>query len=239
MLMNSLEFILNGILEAIKMIVTLDPYVLSVTKVQLFVNLSSIAISSILALFLAVILAFKEFFGKKFVILVLNTFMGLPPVVVGLIVLLILSSSGPLGFLKLLYTPEAMIIAQCILATPIIASMSLAALKSVGSELKETALTLGADNIQLITTIIKEAKYGILVAILAGFGRVVAEVGAILIVGGNIVYVSGESYTRTLTTAITVEASMGNISAAIAFGIILISIAFIINLLLNIVHKKI
>ncbi len=237
--MGSLEFIVGGIIEAVKMIVTLDPYVLSVTKVQLFVNLSAITISSVIAILLAVFLAFKDFIGKKFIIVTLNTFMGLPPVVVGLVVLLILSSSGPLGFLKLLYTPEAMIIAQCILATPIIASMSLAAIRSVGRELKETALTLGADKRQLIVTIIKEARYGILIAILAGFGRVVAEVGAILIVGGNIVYVSGESYTRTLTTAITVEASMGNIAAAIAFGIILISIAFVINLLLNIVHKKI
>ncbi len=237
--MNSLEFLLGGIIEAVRMIVTLDPYVLSVTKVQLFVNLSAITISSIIAISLAIILAFKDFIGKKFVILVLNTFMGLPPVVVGLIVLLLLSASGPLGFLKLLYTPQAMIIAQCILATPIIASMSLAAIKSVGKELKETALTLGADKIQLVTTILKEARYGVLIAVLAGFGRVVAEVGAILIVGGNIVYVTGESYTRTLTTAITVEASMGNIAAAIAFGIILIIIAFIINFLLNIIHKRI
>ncbi len=236
--MNNIEIFLDSIRRAIELILSGDPYVLSVTIVQLKVNLTAVMISILLAIPLSIILSFKEFKGKRLVLSILSTLMSLPPVVVGLIVFLILSKSGPLGFLNLLFTPEAMIIAQTILATPIITSMSVASIKSVSDSLKYVALTLGANKYQMILSILNEAKYGILVAILAGYGRVAAEVGAILIVGGNIVTYEGISYTRTLTTAITVEASMGRLDAAIAFGLILMLISFIINLTLFILQRR-
>ena len=164
--------------------------------------------------------------------------MGLPPVVVGLFIFLILIRSGPLGFLDLLHTPAAMVLAQFLLATPIITSLCIAALSSVGAPVRETALTLGATKKDMALLVVSEAKFGITTAILAGFGRAIAEVGAILIAGGNIVYWSGESYTRTLSTAIVVEADRGDVAAAIAFGIILISIAFVVNLALNILKRR-
>ncbi len=236
--MESLVIFINSIKRAIELIISGDPYVLSVTIVQLKVNLAAVAISILISIPLSIILSFKEFFGKRFILSILSTFMSLPPVVVGLVVFLLLSKSGPLGFLNMLFTPEAMIIAQTILATPIISSMSIASIKSVSESLRDVALTLGANRYQMFLSILNEAKYGILIAILAGYGRVAAEVGAILIVGGNIVTYEGISYTRTLTTAITVEASMGRLDAAIAFGIILLMISFLINSLLILIQRK-
>ncbi len=236
--MESFIIIANSIKEAIELIVTGDPYVISVTKVQLKVNLTAILISILISIPLAILLTFKEFKAKRFILSVFSTFMSLPPVVVGLVLFLILSKSGPLGFLNLLFTPYAMIIAQTVLATPIITSMSVASIKSVSESLRNVALTLGANKYQLLISILNEARYGIMIAILAGYGRVAAEVGAILIVGGNIVTYEGLSYTRTLTTAITVEASMGRLDAAIAFGIILLMISFLINFVLFIIQRR-
>jgi len=159
--------------------------------------------------------------------------MGLPPVVVGLFVYLLLSRSGPFGFMALLYTPIAMIIAQTILAFPIVTSLSHSAIISVDPIIKQASMTLGATPFQVALTIIREARYGIMSAIIAAFGRVMAEVGAILIVGGNIA-----GFTRVMTTTIALETDKGNFELALALGIILLSISLGINSALHLIQKK-
>ena len=163
----------------------------------------------------------------------MNTLMGLPPVVVGLFVYMMLSRSGPIGFMGLLYTPSAMIIAQTILAFPIVVSLCHSAIVSVNPITKQASMTLGATPLQISVTIIKEARYGIMSGIIAAFGRVMAEVGAILIVGGNIA-----GYTRVMTTTIALETDKGNFELAIALGIILLTISLAINSALHFVQRK-
>jgi tungstate transport system permease protein len=159
--------------------------------------------------------------------------MGIPPVVVGLFVYLLLSRSGPLGFMGLLYTPSAMVIAQTILAFPIVVSLCHSALISVDPIIRHSAVTLGATSSQVTITVIKEARYGLMAGIIAALGRVMAEVGAILIVGGNIA-----GYTRVMTTTIALETDKGNFELALALGIILLLISFIINMVLHLFQKK-
>ncbi len=159
--------------------------------------------------------------------------MGLPPVVVGLFVYLLLSRSGPLGFMALLYTPSAMIIAQSILALPIVAALSHSAILGVDSIITQASMTLGATQYQVSMTIIREARYGIMSGIIAAFGRVMAEVGAILIVGGNIA-----GFTRVMTTTIALETDKGNFELALALGIILLTISLVINSAVHIFQQK-
>lgn len=236
--MSSVEFLYQGLARAVDMIIALDPYVISVTKVQLKVTGSAVLLSVLFSIPLAAVISFREFRGKRILITLIDTCMGLPPVVVGLAVFIFFISSGPLGFLGLFHTPAAMVIAQFALATPIITGVTIAALSAVGKPIRDTALSLGATQSDVALLVISEAKFGILTAVLAGFGRAIAEVGAILIAGGNIVYWGGESYTRTLSTAIVVEADRGDIAAAIAFGIILLAIAFSANLCLNLLKRR-
>ena len=159
--------------------------------------------------------------------------MGLPPVVVGLFLYLLLSRSGPLGFMGLLYSPSAMIIAQAILAFPIVTALCHSAIVNVDPLIRQASLTLGATPLQVTVTVIKEARYGIMSAIIAAFGRVMAEVGAILIVGGNIA-----GYTRVMTTTIALETDKGNFELALALGIILLALSLLINSMLHVVQKK-
>lgn len=228
------------------LILSLDPYVISSTIGTLKVSGPAVILSTITALPIAALLAFGEFRTKKFWITLVNTGMGLPPVLVGLVVYIFLTRNGPLGFLELIYTPKAMILAQYILATPIIIGITYSAISGVEKSIGDLALTMGATRLKMAKTVIKEARPGVYTAILAGFGRAIAEVGAILIVGGNIALnkalPSGEivqvSYTRTLTTAITVETRMGEISSALALGIILLLLAFSVNLLVSIIQSR-
>lgn len=236
--MSSLEFLFEGFAKAVELIFTLNPYVISVTQVQLKVSGIAVLLSALTAIALATLISFRKFVGKGLLITIINTFMGLPPVIVGLVVFILLSTSGPLGFLNLIYTPTAMIITQYILATPIITGVAISAIGSVEKEIGDTALTLGASKLDMTWLVIKEAKLGIITAILAGFGRAIAEVGSILIVGGNIAFADGTSYTRTLTTAITIETAMGNFATAIALGIILISLALAANFAVNILQRR-
>ena len=244
--MSSLNFLLNGMVEAIKLIFSLDPYVMSCTLGTLKVSGPAVILSTLTAIPIASILAFKKFRTKQFFVTLVSTGMGLPPVFVSLIVYIFLTRRGPFGFLELIYTPYAMIIAQYILATPIITGVSLSAIKGIEKEIGDTALTLGASELEMAWLVIREARFGIITAILAGFGRAIAEVGGILIVGGNIALAkllpSGEiveiSYTRTLTTAITVETRMGEIASALALGIILIGFALIVNIVGNWIQQK-
>ncbi len=242
---SSLEFLFAGIIQAVDLIVRMDPYVASVTKVQLMVSGVAVILSAITAIALASAISFSEFRGKELLRAVINTSMGLPPVAVGLVVFLFLTRRGPIGFLDLIYTPAAMIIAQYILATPIITGVSITAIESIPRKVWDTAYTLGGTKLDVSLQVLKEARLGIITAILAGFGRAIAEVGAILTVGGNIVhqlYLGGVlqdvSYTRTLTTAITVETRQGNIPEAIAFGIILLILSFFVNFIAMWVRKR-
>ncbi|MCL7413833.1 MAG: ABC transporter permease [ANME-2 cluster archaeon] len=234
--MSSAEFIIQGIITAIELIAGMDPYILSIAGVSLKVSGTATFIASLTAIPLSFIISHREFWGKQKLLTLINTGMGLPSVFVGLFVFIMLVPAGPLGFLKLIFTPKAMIIAQYILVTPIITSISLAAINAVPIAIRENAYSLGGSHRDVAVVVLKEAKFGIVTSVLAGFGRAIAEVGAILIVGGNIAYTGsvggigeGLSYTRTLTTAITSETSSGDISVAIALGLILITINLSVN----------
>ena len=193
----------------------------------------ALLISTVLGLPAGALLGLKKFPGRGIAVNTMNTFMGLPPVAVGLFVYLLLSRRGPLGFMGLLYTPSAMIVAQTILALPIVTALCRSAIVNIDPIIRQAARSLGATPGQVTVTIIKEARYGILSAIIAAFGRVMAEVGSILIVGGNIA-----GYTRVMTTTIALETDKGNFELALALGIILLAISFFINAALHFVQKK-
>lgn len=228
-----MDSIIEGFTQALSLIIRLDPELLSIILLSLEVSGTALIIATAIGLPLGVLTGLKSFPGRGLIITLLNTFMGLPPVVVGLFLYLLLSRRGPLGFLALLYTPYAMIIAQCILAFPIVAALSNSAIVKVEPLIRQAAKTLGATRFQETTTIIKEARYGIMSGVIAAFGRVMAEVGAILIVGGNIA-----GYTRVMTTTIALETDKGNFEFALALGIILLILSFIINLILFLIQKK-
>lgn len=228
-----MDSIIGGFKAAFFLILDLDPILLGIIALSLKVSGLALVLATIFGLPLASLLGFKRFLGRGALISLLNTFMGLPPVVVGLFVFLLLSRSGPLGFLGLLYSPTAMIIAQTILAFPIVTSLCHSAIASVNPVIRQAAITLGATPVQTAMTIIREARYGIMAGIIAAFGRVMAEVGAILIVGGNIA-----GYTRVMTTTIALETDKGNFELALALGILLLTISLAINALLHLVREK-
>ena len=216
--------ILQGIIEALILIFTFDPEVWNVILLSLRVSGTAILIATIISLPISSYMALRNFPGKKFLTNLINTFMGFRPVVMGLIIFLLLSKSGPFGFLGLLYSPTAMIIAQLFLAIPIIIGTTKAALESVDPNIKETILSLGSTETQLWWELIKESKRSIIAGILVAFGQAISEVGAVMIVGGNIRW-----YTRTFTTAIVLQTRMGEFGMAIALGLLLIAITFLIN----------
>jgi tungstate transport system permease protein len=228
-----MDSIIEGFIKAFFLICSLDRELLNIIFLSIKVSGVALLIATTVGVPAGALIGLKKFPGRGFTISVLNTFMGLPPVVVGLFVYLILSRSGPLGFMGLLYTPSAMIIAQTILAFPIVASLSHSAIVSIDPVIKRASMTLGAGPYQVAATIVREARYGIMSAIIAGFGRVMAEVGAILIVGGNIA-----GYTRVMTTTIALETDKGNFELALALGIVLLIISLLVNFLLYAVQKK-
>ena len=219
--------------QALSLIFHLDAELLGIILLSMKVSCIGLLIAVVSGLPLGVFLGLRKFRLKGILITVLNTFMGLPPVVVGLFLYLLLSRSGPLGFLSLLYTATAMVAAQSILAFPIIAALTHSAVVGVDPIIRQAASTLGATPFQISMSVIREARFGIMSGIVAAFGRVVAEVGAILIVGGNIA-----GYTRVMTTAIALETDKGNFELAVALGIILITISLLINSVLHIIQKK-
>lgn len=225
--------IIEGFTRAFFLILNLDKELLGIILLSLKVSGTALVVATLIGLPLSALLGFRKFPLKGLIISILNTFMGLPPVVVGLFVYLLLSRSGPLGFLSLLYTPAAMIIAQSILAFPIVSSLSHTALVGVDPVIRQASLTLGATSFQASLTIVREARYGIMSAVIAAFGRVMAEVGAILIVGGNIA-----GFTRVMTTTIALETDKGNFELALALGIILLTISLMINSALHLIQKK-
>jgi tungstate transport system permease protein len=195
-----------------------------IVSISLAVSISAVAVAAAMGLPLGAVVALARFPARSAVIVMLNALMGLPPVVVGLAVYLMLSRSGPLGNLGLLFTPPAMVIAQAILVLPIIAALTRQIVEDLWTEYGEQLVSLGVGPLRAIPTLLWDGRYGVLTAILAGLGRAAAEVGAILIVGGNIAGV-----TRTMTTAIVLETSRGDLSLALALGIILIALVLLIN----------
>jgi tungstate transport system permease protein len=228
-----MAFILESFYSAFILIVHLDRELLNIMYLSLKVSGSALILATIVGLPLAALFGLTQIPLKGFFLNLMNTCMGLPPVVVGLFIYLMLSRSGPLGFMGLLYTPAAMIVAQFILALPIIIALCHSAIVSVDPVIRQAALTLGATQSQASLTVIVEARFGIISAIIAGFGRLIAEVGAILIVGGNIA-----GYTRVMTTTIALEADKGNFELALALGIILLAMALFVNSLLFIMQRK-
>ena len=228
-----MDSIIEGFKRAFLLIFNLDTELLSIILLSLRVSGTALLIVSIIGVPLSALVSLKKFPARGLFISIMNTLMGLPPVVVGLFVYIMLSRSGPIGFMGLLYTPSAMIIAQTILAFPIAVSLCHSAIISVNPIIKQASMTLGATPLQTSVTIIKEARYGIMSGMIAAFGRVMAEVGAILIVGGNIA-----GYTRVMTTTIALEADKGNFELAIALGIILLTISLVINSALHFVQRK-
>jgi tungstate transport system permease protein len=204
-------------------------YIRSIIDVSLYVSGLAVLLSTLVSLPVALVLGFTEFRGKQFVQSVINTGMGFPSVVVGLLVLFAVSNQGPLGSLGLVFTREAMIISQFVLATPAITAISLAAVSGVDDGVRDAAQVLGGTRLDVALVTIKQARYGIATAILAGFGRAISEVGSVLIVGGNIAGADGVSKTRTLTTAIQLEARQGRYDTAMILGGILIVIVLGIN----------
>ncbi len=228
-----MDLIWEGLRKALELLLTLDPEVLRITLLSLKVSGIATLLSVVLGLGLAVSVALNDFPGKRLVIALLNTGMGLPPVVVGLFVTVLLWRNGPLGFLGILYTPLAIILAQAVIATPIIAGLGLAALQHLPPGLRLQILTLGATRPQMVWLLLKEARLPLLAAVMAGFGGVISEVGASIMVGGNL-----KGSTRVLTTATVMETSRGNFEVAFALSFILLVLAFSVNALLTHLQQR-
>ena len=228
-----MDLILEGIKKAFWLLVSFDPEVLGITLLSIKVSGSATLISLFIGISVGASVALTRFPGRRIVVSLINTGMALPPVVVGLFVTISLWRNGPLGFLGILYTPLAMIIAQAVIATPIVTGITLAAVQQLPAKLRLQILALGATRLQMLWILIKEAKLSLLAAVMAGFGGVISEVGASIMVGGNI-----KGYSRVLTTATVMETGRGNFDVAIALSIILLLLAYLINLVLTQVQQR-
>tara|TARA_B100000029_G_scaffold421699_1_gene428078 strand:- start:2065 stop:2754 length:690 start_codon:yes stop_codon:yes gene_type:complete len=218
--------------EASNLIISLDSSLIEIISLSLFVSLSAVIIACIISFPIGSFLAMKRFYGREIIIVIVNAFMGLPPVVVGLFLYLIFSSAGIFGYYQLLYSPTIMIIAQIVIVTPIIIGLTKQIIEDLFIEYSDLLLSLKATMIQKIQTLIWDARFSLLTVVLAGLGRALAEVGAVIIVGGNIAHVS-----RVMTTTIAMETSKGDLSLALGLGIILISISILINGTLYLLRK--
>jgi tungstate transport system permease protein len=228
-----MDLIFEGIKKAFWLLVSFDPEVLGITFLSLKVSGTATLISLIIGISVGAAVALTRFPGRRFAVSLINTGMALPPVVVGLFVTIFLWRNGPLGALGILYTPLAMIIAQAVIATPIVMGITLAAVQQLPAKLRLQILALGATRLQMVWILIKEAKLSLLAAVMAGFGGVISEVGASIMVGGNI-----KGYSRVLTTATVMETGRGNFDVAIALSIILLLLAYLINLVLTQVQQR-
>jgi len=218
--------------EAWRLVASLDPRLGDIVGLSLRVSLTAVAIASAVGLPLGALIAVSRFPGRRTTIVLLNALMGLPPVVVGLVVYLLLSRAGPLGELGLLFTPTAMVIAQAILITPIIAALSRQVVEDAWLEYREQLRSLGETRVGAVTTLLWDLRFSLVTIILAGFGRAAAEVGAVIIVGGNI-----DGVTRVMTTTIALETSKGDLPLALGLGIILVSIVIALNATASLVKE--
>ena len=228
-----MDLILEGLKKAFWLLVTFDPEVFSITLLSLQISGSATLISLFFGISIGTTVALTRFRGRRIAVSLINTGMGLPPVVVGLFVTIFLWRNGPLGFFEILYTPTAMILAQTVIATPIVMGITLAAMQQLPTKLRLQILALGATRLQMVWILIREARLPLLAAVMAGFGGVISEVGASIMVGGNI-----KGYSRVLTTATVMETSRGDFDVAIALAIILLLFAYLINLILTHVQQR-
>ncbi|HWT80651.1 MAG TPA: ABC transporter permease [Candidatus Methylomirabilis sp.] len=228
-----MDLIWQGIKEAIRLIFSGDPAVLQITWLSIQISATATFLSLLAGIPVGVVLALNRFPGRGFLIALVNTGMGLPPVVVGLFVSVFLWRSGPLGFLDLLYTPTAMIVAQFIIAAPIVTGLTIAAMQQLNPKLRLQLLGLGASRWQLLWLLMREARLPLLAAVMAGFGGVISEVGASMMVGGNLL-----GRTRVLTTATVLETGKGNFDIAIALSVILLILVFGVNYLLTWIQQQ-
>lgn len=224
--------IVEGMLAAFRLIFSLDADLFEIILLSLQVTLTAVVIASLIGMPLGAWLAVNRFRFRRITIAIVNAMMGLPPVVVGLLVYIMLSRSGPFGVLNLLFTPTAMVIAQVIIITPLIASISHQAIRDLWAEYHDLLISLNTTKWQRMLTLIKDARRSLLTASLAGFGRAIGEVGAIMIVGGNI-----DHLTRVLTTAIALETGKGEFAFALALGFILIALAILVNLAIHSISR--
>jgi tungstate transport system permease protein len=228
-----MELILDGIRTALRLLASLDSEVLAVTLLSLKISCCATLVSLVLGIPSGTLLALADFPGRRLIVSLVNTGMGLPPVVVGLFVTILLWRNGPFGFLEILYTPAAMIFAQAVIATPIVAGITIASIQKLPPNLKLQVLALGATRFQMVRILVREARLPLLAAVMAGFGGVISEVGASIMVGGNI-----KGSTRVLTTATVMETGKGNFDVAIALSIILLLLAFGVNYVLTVIQQR-
>ena len=228
-----MDLIRDGILKALHLLVTLDPEVLGITALSLQVSGIATLISLLIGISVGTAVALGSFRGKQVVVSLVNTGMGLPPVVVGLFVSIFLWRNGPLGFLGILYTPAAMILAQSIIATPIVMGITIGAMQNLPPALRLQILALGATRTQMVWRLVKEARLPLMAAVMAGFGGVISEIGASIMVGGNV-----RGHTRVLTTATVMETGRGNFDVAIALSLILLTITLLINYCLTLIQQR-
>jgi len=222
--MNS---IFEGTQDALRLLLSMDPEFLEIIRLSLFVSLTATVFAGLIAVPLGIVIGIKDFPGKKVMVRIIYTLMSMPPVVIGLVIFLLLLRSGPLGQFRLNFTPAAMIIAQFCLVTPIITGIVINGTKERGQDIRELAKTLGATRLQTLWLLVRELRINIMSAIVSGYGRAISEVGAVMVVGGNI-----RGHTRVMTTTIAMLRNMGEYSLAIATGIVLLLISFVINSLL-------
>ncbi|MDD1672874.1 MAG: ABC transporter permease [Methanomicrobiales archaeon] len=225
--------IVDGFVQAFWLIVNLDPEVIEITLRSLEISLAATIFGALVALPLGGFIHFHEFRGKRILVNIIQTLYALPTVIAGLFLFLFISRAGPFGFLGLLFTPGGMVIAQFILILPILIGLTISALSTIDRDTRLTVTSLGASSSQSVFTIMQEARFAIFAAVILGFGRAISEVGAAMMIGGNI-----RGATRVLTTAITLETSIGNFSLSIALGIILLGVAVIVNLILNVAQQR-
>jgi tungstate transport system permease protein len=228
-----MELIWSGIAEALDLLLRCDPEVLEIALLSLELSGLATLAALVFGVPLATVLAFRRFPGRRLLVSLINTGMALPPVVVGLFVSIVLWRSGPLGFLEMLYTPSAIVLAQLFIAFPVITGLTMAALQQLDPKLLLQLKSLGASRFQLFAVLLWEARLPILAAVIAGFGAVISEVGAVMMVGGNIL-----GYTRVLTTATVLETRKGNFDVAIALSMILLALTFLITWLLTLFQQR-
>tara|TARA_B100000674_G_C37663812_1_gene833789 strand:- start:23 stop:730 length:708 start_codon:yes stop_codon:yes gene_type:complete len=228
-----METFSDALLSATLLIIRGDPELWFIVLLSLRVSLSAVILAALFGIPIGAALAIWRFSGRQILVVIFNALMGLPPVVVGLCVYLLLSKSGPLGILGLLYTPMAMIIAQSILTTPIVVALSREIIEGLNNEYRDQFISFALKGYQVLRALLWEARFALLTVLLAGFGRAIAEVGAVMIVGGNI-----NHYTRVMTTSIALETSKGNLSLALALGVILVILAIVVNAVVSSIGYK-
>lgn len=230
---GALDPILQGLIQAIQLILSGDPEVYTITVLSLLVSISGTLLSCVWSIPISAILALRNLPGRRTIEGFFNALIGIPTVALGLYLYLLLSRSGPFGYFQLLYTPYAIIIGQCILVTPIIVSFTTSALESVDPEVRALAKTLGASGFQTDALVLREARWGVILAIIASFNRAFAELGVAMMLGGNI-----RNLTRVLTTAIALQTAMGEISLSIALSIILLGIVMTLSIIVSLTRRR-